>query len=108
MVTRSDFIREDVELDEEWQPKTRPFSGRVFGNRQGPRGRGPQIPGQALGQLQDAVLAFLRVIFRIALFLGIFVIAIKSLKPHGGIFDFFAWLAVACLLFRQGGWNGLP
>ncbi len=86
MVMRSDFIREDVELDARWKPKRRP-DFRAF----------------SLDRLAEAMMRMLRVALRLAFALGICIVAARSLKPHGGIVDCLMWLAVGAYFFRSAG-----
>lgn len=91
MVMRSDFIEEDVELDADWTPK------RDAGGFQAMRGQQGQ-PGFTF-RLSKEIADFLRVMLRLAVSMGILVIASKSLRPHGGIVDLLLWLGV---LFAYG------
>ncbi len=93
MVMRSDFIQEDVELDENWTPKRSAGAQQAGNNRFARNGGMPQLRGD--------FAEFLQLIFRLAGFVGIFILAIKSLKPHGGVLDFFIWLAVDFFYFRH-------
>jgi len=103
MVKRSDFVRENVELDENWEPKRRQgFSERIFGGRDGPSpqaSHGPVDPDSARW-LGEAIQRNLSLLLRILFLLGIVVMAFRSLKPHGGFLDFMLWLAVGLCFFR--------
>lgn len=90
MVMKSDFIQEDVELDDDWTPR------RSAGAFQGGRSSGND--GFSF-RLPKELTDFLRVMCKLAVSLGILVIAAKSLRPHGGVIDFLFWL---CVLWGYG------
>ena len=103
MVKRSDFIRENVELDENWEPKRRQgFFERAAGGRNGPSpqaSHGPVDPdsGRWLGEI---IMRNFGVLLRLLFLIGIIIMAFRSLKPHGGFLDFMLWLAVGVCFFR--------
>ena len=94
MALSSDFIREDVELDENWRPKERSAGMRAGG------GRPAAWPGlaDALASLWTMVSPLLFLVSRGAMVLFVFYVAFRSLRPHGGFRDCVLWLCVAGLL----------
>lgn len=104
MVKRSDFVRENVELDENWEPKrSQGFFGRAAGGRNGPSpqaSHGPVDPDSARW-LGEAIQRNLSLVLRSLFLLGIVVMAFRSLRPHGGFTDFMLWLAVGLYFFRS-------
>ena len=100
---RSDFVRENVELDENWEPKRRQgFFERATGGRDGPSPQASQGPVDLASArwLGEAIQRNLALLLRILFLVGIFVMAFRSLKPHGGFTDFMVWLAVGLCFFR--------
>jgi hypothetical protein len=79
MVTRSDFIREDVELDGDWQVKRRENGAT--------RGRSGK-------DLSGLFIEFVLWAFRLVALAGIVLKAIGAFRPHGGFLDFLAWVIV--------------
>ena len=103
MVKRSDFVRENVELDENWEPKRRHgFFERSTGGRDDPSRPASQraTDPDSARWLGEAIVRNLSLLLRILFLLGIFVMAFRSLKPHGGFIDFLIWLAVGIYFFR--------
>lgn len=84
MVMRSDFIEEDVELDERWERKRSESIRDGFG-------RGAEFLSGQIAMF-TAIGFFLA---RLAFVLLILYIACTSLHKHGGFWDFGAWLCVA-------------
>jgi hypothetical protein len=85
MVTRSDFIREDVELDDGWRPIKRESGAR-------------ERRGSAFSGL---LLEFVLWAFRLAALGAIALKAIGAFKPHGGFYDFLAWAIVGIYFLRR-------
>lgn len=85
MAVRSDFVPEDVELDEFWNVKRREVR-----RRQSTLAR----LGDALFDLLDALGDIIKTFFKWAFFLAIPAMAIRSLWKHGGLWDFLAWAVI--------------
>jgi hypothetical protein len=85
MVTRSDFIREDVELDGDWKPINRESAAR----------------GRTRRDLSGLFVEFVLWAFRIAALAMVALKAFQAFKPHGGFYDFLAWALVGIYLLRR-------
>lgn len=104
MVTGSEGVRENVELDENWEPLGRQdFSGWTFGGRARPsRTNGRRAAdSEAFRRLGEALARFLALGLRLLFLVAVFVMAFRSLRPHGGFADFAIWLAVGLYFFRR-------
>jgi len=86
MVTRSDFIREDVELDGDWEVKRRENGA---------------ARGRSRRDLSGLFVEFVLWAFRIAALAVVALKAFQAFRPHGGFYDFLAWLIVGIYLLRR-------